>query len=275
MISSRAISWLIAACVTVIGFYVWNTWDSRSTADDGIWRFNFAPSAAPGFDTFVTVSGKTDYTPSSGYGWLDAAGPLQTGKWPGDGSKAETWESRDNLNVMIRRGPDDLARSFATGSATFALDIEPGQYEVWVLSGDSGHLEYTPWQPYRIMVEGTEAYRYVLTAQQFQRQLETPVLHDDLTESGVWQRYIKPNFKWSRVLVDLDDGQLNVKVEDTTRDQANIGLAGDYSYTEHGRGPAKTYTGAINALVVIPMVKAANGGAGVIANTDALRWQNF
>ena len=86
-----------------------------------------------------------------GYGWLDATGPLETGRWPRD--EGDTWESRDNLNVIKRRGPDDLAQGFATGPATFALDLEPGTYEVWVLSGDAGHLEYTPRDTYRIIVE--------------------------------------------------------------------------------------------------------------------------
>ncbi len=261
------------AIVAIDGSYAGYAWLGRSTEDDGMWRFNFAPSAAPQFNTFITISGDTDYNSQRGYGWLDASGPMLAGHWPAD--KFDTWESRDNLNVVARRGPDDLARSFATGTATFALDLEFGQYEVWVLSGDSGHLEYTPWQPYRIMVEGAEAYRYVMTAQQFHGQFETPVLHDDLTESGVWQRYIKPRFKWSRVQIDLVDGQLNVAVAGTERDRSKISLAGHYPHTEQDRGPAKRYTGAINALVVIPLIKGASSGAEVIAQTDVLRWQSF
>lgn len=241
--------------------------------DEGIWRFNFSPAGTPKFDSFITISGNTDYDTRRGYGWLDASGPMETGHWPAD--KSETWESRANLNVIVRRGPDDLARSFATGEATFALDLEPGKYEVWVLSGDSGHLEYTPRQPYRIMVEGAEAYRYATTAEQFHRQLETPVLYDDLTESSVWQRYIEPRFKWSKIQVDLVDGQLNIVVEGTERDLSKIGLAGDYAYTEGDRGPAKRYTGAINALVVIPLGNDENNGAEVIAHIDASRQQSF
>ena len=67
----------------------------------------------------------TDYSSWRGYGWLDADGPLESGKWPGD--KQDTWESRSKLNVVTRRGPDDLARSYATGPATLALDLEPGK----------------------------------------------------------------------------------------------------------------------------------------------------
>lgn len=273
MNQSYSVVWLTVGFVAIAGMFVSYAYFGRSTAEDGIWRFNFTPAEAPEVESFITISGATDYSTWRGYGWLDATGPLETGHWPAD--KGETWESRANLNVLTRRSPDDLARSFATGEATFALDLEPGQYQVWVLSGDSGHLEYTPWEPYRIMVEGNEAYRYATTARQFHRQFETPVLQDDLTEAGVWQRYIEPRFKWSQVLVDLVDGQLNVVVAGTERDRSKIGLAGDYSYTEDGRGPKKRYTGAINAMVVIPVGKLANDGAEVIAHLDALRRQNL
>ncbi len=110
----------------------------QSTAEGRIWRFNFSPAGVPKFESFITISSTTDYNKWRGYGWLDATGPLKTGHWPAD--KGETWESRANLILLTRRGPDDLARSFATGEATFALDLGPGRYEVWVLSGDSGHL---------------------------------------------------------------------------------------------------------------------------------------
>ena len=129
--------------------------------------------------------------------------------------------------------------------------------------------EFTPSQSYRITFEGTEAYRYATTAQQFQRQFETPELHEDLTEAGVWQRYIEPRFKWSRVVIDLADGHLNVGVAGAERDRSKIGLAGDYPYTEDGRGPANRYIGAINAMVVITLGKRVNGGAEVITQIDA------
>lgn len=265
---------LLTVCfIATAGMIAAYAYLDHSTPEDGIWRFNFSPAGAPKFESFITISSATDYNKWRGYGWFDAIGPLEKGHWPAD--KGETWESRANLNMLARRGPDDLARSFATGEATFALDLEPGRYEVWILSGDSGHLEYTPWQPYRIMVEGTEAYRYAMTAQQFHRQFETPVLQDDLTEAGVWQRYIEPRFKWGKVLVDLVDGQLNVVVAGTQRDRSKLGLAGNYPYTEDGRGPEKRYTGAINAMVVIPVSNRVNGGAEVIAQVDTLRRKNF
>ena len=249
------------------------TWLGQNSVEDGVWRFNFAPEAAPEVDSFLGVSGNTDYDSGRGYGWLDAAGSLQKGHWPG--GQGETWESRGGLNVVMRRGSDDLARSFATGPVGFALDLAAGKYEVWVLSGDSGHLEFTPWLPYRILVEGREVYRYDMTAAQFYRQLETPVLADDLTGGGVWQRYIEPRFTWSSVRVDVTDGQLNVVVVAEERERSSAALAGDYPYTEIGRGPSRRYAGAINALVVVALDKGADRGAEIVADTDAWRQQNF
>ncbi len=267
---SRSMVLLTLGIVVFAGIYAW--W-GRITEEEGIWRFNFSPSEAPKVESFTTVSGNSDYNRWRGYGWLDAMGPLEKGRWPND--EQNTWESRANLNLVTRKSPDDLARSFATGAATFALDLEPGEYEVWILSGDSGHFEYTPWQPYSIMVEGREAYRYAVTAEQFQREFETPVLHDDLTEAGVWQRYVEPRFKWSRAQLDVIDGQLNVVVAGAERDRSKIGLAGDYAYTEIGRGPRRRYTGAINVLVVVSLGKDVNRQDGVVARINAWRQQNF
>ena len=123
---------------------------------DDVWRINFAPVTAPAVPGFVNVDAGQDYNRWRGYGWLDAIGSLETGRWPRD--EDDSWESRDNLNVIKRRGPDDLAQGFATGPATLAVDIEPGTYEVWVLSGDAGHLEYTPRDDYHILVEGEPVY---------------------------------------------------------------------------------------------------------------------
>ena len=136
--------------------------------EDGVWRFNFSPDSAPRVKSFKTVSAESDYNGWRGYGWLDAEGQLETGNWPGD--EQDTWESRHNLNVVTRRGPDDLAGTFAAGPATFALDLEPGQYEVWVLSGDAGHLEYIPRDPYSITVEGKTAYTFDISAEEYIKQ---------------------------------------------------------------------------------------------------------
>ena len=240
---------------------------------DGLWRFNFSPDSAPAVASFKTISADSDYNSWRGYGWLDADGPLETGKWPGDEDK--TWESRGNLNVITRRGPDDLACSYATGPVTFALDLEPGKYEVWVLSGDAGHLEYVPREPYSITVEGKTAYTFNISAADFIRQFETPPHEDELTHSDIWQRAIEPRFKWSRVVVDVEDGQLTVKVMGDQRDSQNQELMGEYAHTEVRSGPAVRFNGALNALIVLPATPDASTGLQLVSDIDAWRQQNI
>ena len=245
----------------------------QSQPRDGIWRFNFAPGSAPDVETFKTISADSDYNSWRGYGWLDTDGPMETGKWPGDEDK--TWESRNNLNTVTRRGPDDLALSYATGPATFALDLEPGKYEVWVLSGDAGHLELIPYEPYRIIVENKVAYEFGINAAEFIRQFETPPLEDELTHAEIWQRDIEPHFKWSRVVVDVEDGQLTVNVVSDQRDHSGLDLMGEYAHTEIRNGPPVRFNGALNALVVLPARPDTSVGEAMIDKVNAGRQQNI
>ena len=245
----------------------------QSQPGDEIRRFNFAPDSAPDVESFKTISADTDYNSRRGYGWLDAAGPIERGKWPGD--TLDTWESRNNLNVITRRGPDDLAHSYATGPATFALDLEPGKYEVWVLSGDAGHLEYLPVEPYSITIEGSTAYRFDISTDEFIRQFETPLFDDELSHADIWRLNVEPRFKWSRVVVDVDDGQLTVRVVSGRRDSTQLDFMGDYAHTERRSGPPLRFTGALNALVVMPAGPDSSTGLQAIGDVDAWRRQNI
>ena len=62
--------------ITAAGLYL------HRKPDDGIWRFNFAPDSAPDVESFVKIGVDTAYSGWRGYGWLDAEGPIETGKWP-------------------------------------------------------------------------------------------------------------------------------------------------------------------------------------------------
>jgi len=241
--------------------------------DDGSYRFNFAPQDAPDVDSFIKISARSDYDPRSGYGWLDATGALESGTW--HRAEAGSWEARTNLNVISRETPDDLARSYANGPATFALDVPPGSYEVWVLSGDAGYLEYVPHEPYRIEVEDVTAYEFAPTADEFYERFETPVHMDDLTQDGVWQRDVAPRFAWSRVRVEVPDGRLEIRVVAPLRTDAVYDYLGDYANTEVRKGPVKRYGGALNALVVLPAGHDPAAGERTIAAIDAKRQQNF
>jgi len=263
----RTILLVLVCIVTAAVLYL------HSQPRDGIWRFNFAPDSAPPVGSFETISADSDYSSWRGYGWLDANGPLETGKWPGD--EDETWESRNNLNTVTRRGPDELARSYATGPATFALDLEPGKYEVWVLSGDAGHLETIPYEPYSIVVEGKTAYAFDINAAEYIRQFETPPLADELTHSELWQRDIEPRFKWSRVVVDVEDGQLTVNVVSDQRDDSDLDLLGEYAHTEIRNGPPARFNGALNALIILPVTQETAIGEQLVNQVDAWRQDNI
>jgi len=245
----------------------------QDKSKDDIWRFNFAPQAAPNVKSFVKISGKSLYSKKPGYGWINTKGLIKTGRWHSEAE--ETWEACQNLNVVCRRGPDDLARSYVAGPATFALDLKPGKYEVWVLSGDWGYLEYIPYEPYKIMIENAAAYDFKMTENEFYKRFETPELEDDLTQLGVWKRYVKPRFKWSRAIVDVMDGQLNVNVIGGRRDMSILDFTGDYANTETRRGPKPRFTGALNAMIVMLAEQDSINGFQIIDKIDKVRRHNF
>jgi len=263
---------LTAILVSSAGPLLWAQ-EARAAPKEGVRQFNFAPEKAPDVPGFVKVSGKSVYDKKVGYGWANLEGELQTGMW--ERQRGTSWEYAGNLNLASRYGPDDLARSYASGPATFALDLQPGKYEVWVLSGDWGLLEYIPREPYKIMVEGATAYDFKMTAEEFYREFETPVLEDDLTQTDVWRRYVEPRFKWSSVVVDVTDGQLNVNVEGGRRDLTVFNYVGDYAITETRSGPKVCFTGALNALVVMPAGQDAVTGLQEIDRIDRWRQQDF
>ncbi len=263
---------LAAILVSAAGPLLWAQ-EARAAPKEGVRQFNFAPEKAPDVPGFVKVSGTSHYDKKTGYGWLDVKGKLQTGVW--FRQRSTCWEYASNLNLASRYGPDDLARSYASGPATFALALPPGKYEVWVLSGDWGLLEYIPREPYKIIVEGTTAYDFKMTADEFYRKFETPVVEDDLTQAGVWRRYVEPRFKWSSVVVDVEDGQLDVKVAGGRRDLTIFNYVGDYAITETRSGPKVRFTGALNALVVMSAGQDAVTGLQEIDRINTWRQQNF
>ena len=242
-------------------------------ARDAVWQINFAPGTAPVVSGFVNVDARQDYTRWRGYGWLDTTGPVKSGRWPGD--EDDTWESRDNLNVIQRRGPDDLAQGFASGQATFVLDLEPGTYEVWLLCGDAGRLEYTPRDAYRVLVEGKPVYSFEISKEDYVAQFEMPPATDPLTHEDIWEQSITPRFRWSKAVVDVTDGQLTVRVDGQLRENELGHVLGDYAHTEARSGPAQRYPGALNALLVTAYTPGDDRGAQAVASIDAWRRTNL
>ena len=236
---------------------VLNAGSAFSEATDGIWRFNFAPLGAPGAKDFIKITGDSVYDPKKGYGWLNTKGESEKGAWPSD--DGALWESRENLNLVARIGPDDLARSYACGPAVFAIDLKPGKYEVWVLSGDWGLREHIPFEPYQIFVEGLKVLDFKPRADEFYPAYEAPDLEDDLTQDGVWRRHVEPRFRWIKTLIDLKDGQLNIHVDGPQGDKKILDFMGDYAIAEIREGPPQRFAGALNALVVLAADKNRSG----------------
>ena len=267
--SNRTVFFIITVAFLSIAAYLCFGCDSK-TVDQ--WRFNFAPIEATDFDSFVKISANSKYSPGLGFGWIDGAGNLASGRWPGD--SFDTWETRDNLNVICRRSPDDLARSFAAGPASFAVDLDPGRYEVWVLTGDAGLLEYIPFEPYKIEIEGAIAYDYKIDADEFYRKFETPLLEDELSQSDAWRHYIAPRFNWVKSVVDLRDGQLTIRLDGRRRDRSILKFLGDYARTEIRGGPDIRFAGALNAVVIIRTGKGISGSK-IIEEIDGERRADF
>jgi hypothetical protein len=234
-------------------------------------RFNFSPDAAPGFKGFTQVSAAADYSPQRGFGWRDAGGGFQQGRWKAAASSS--WEARQRLNLICRTAPDDLARSFFAGPAAFVVDLEPGRYEVWLLTGDAGFKEYSPHAPFQVAVNGTEACRFSIPMDEFYLRFENPDLDDDLDAESVWHRHVAPRFTWSKAAVDVRGAPLVVDVHGGSRDTGYQELVGDYAITELRGGPPRRFAGAVSALVVVR--EGSADGTALIREIDAQRFENF
>lgn len=233
------------------------------------WLFNFGPVNAPDFINFKKVSGKTVYDSTSGFGWSNLEGNLENGTWV---DKSLHWESANNLNTVMRPGPDDLASSYATGPATFILDVEPGDYDVWILTGDWGLLEYVPYESYAIEVEGSVAVRFQANEEEFYKIFNKPANDDTINHEEVYERYIKPRFQWKKITVNVSDGQLSVRVVSEKRDRSLLNILGDYPYSEQRSGPKARFSGALNALIVTP---SHLDSERLVERVETMRRKNF
>lgn len=242
--------------------------DIRRDFNGPLWLFNFGPEKAPDFLNFKKVTGKDIYNPSTGFGWQNLEGNLREGKWT---ATSLYWEGAENFNAIMRPGPDDLSSSYITGPATFILDVEPGKYDVWILTGDTGLREYVPYQSYRIEVNGVEAYRFDTNEEMFYKMLDTPS-DDILNQDDIYEHYIEPYFKWKKTTVNVPDGKLKVRVVSKMRDHLLLGLLGDYPLSEQRSGPLPRFGGALNAMIV------ARSGANtkhLVEQVDVMRKHNF
>jgi hypothetical protein len=260
---------VVALCIAWLLLPLDSEPDLEKEFEGPFWLFNFAPEKAPDFLSFKKVSSKTVYTTSSGFGWSNLEGKLDNGTWV---DKELYWESTDNLNTIMRPGPDDLAISYATGPATFNLDVEPGEYDVWILTGDWGLHEYVPHEPYSIEVEDAVSVSIAASREEFYKLYNNPAGDDTITNEEVYDRYVKPRIQWKKVSVYVSDGQLSVRVVSQERDRTLLDLLGNYPWSEQRSGPTKRFGGALNALVVTP---AQLNSQRLIERVEKLRRDNF
>lgn len=234
-----------------------------------LWLFNFGPENAPDFLTFNKISSKSIYNTDSGFGWINLKGKYKNGTWK---DKSLHWESTDNLNTIMRSGPDDLALSFATGPATFAVDVKPGNYDVWTLTGDWGLLEYVPYDSYSIEIEGSVAANIQTNEDEFYRLLSKSSGDDAITHEEVYELYVKPRFQWKKVTVSVTDGQLSVAVASQKRDHSLLKLLGNYPWSELRSGPDTRFSGALNALIITPSNIESQS---LVERVETMRRKNF
>lgn len=237
--------------------------------EDPFWLFNFAPEKAPDFINFKKISSKTVYSASAGFGWSNIEGSLENGTWQ---DKSLHWESADNLNTIMRSGPDDLALSYATGPATFTIDVKAGDYDVWILTGDWGLLEYVPYEPYGIEVEGSVAVNFLANEEEFYKLFNKSAGDDTIEHKEIYDRYVKPRFQWKKVSVTVSDGQLSVRVVSQKRDRSLLKMLGNYPWSEQRSGPKIRFSGALNALIVTP---SHLDSQRLVERVESMRRKNF
>jgi hypothetical protein len=234
-----------------------------------VWLFDFGPELAPGFANFAKVSARTLYDPERGWGWVDLEGDLALGAFHDPSLR---WESTRNLNLILRAGPDELAASYANGPAAFGLDLEAGIYDVWVLSGDFGLLEYVPHEPFAIEVEGRRVAFAPPSAEEWIRRFETPGADDTIDDGEVYARYVAPRFRWEKAAVPVSDGQLTIRVLGERRDRSVLDRLGYYAFSDLKHGPPVRFTGALGAMIV---TRSHPQSARWIERADELRRESF
>lgn len=240
--------------------------------EDRIWLFNFAPDATRDVEGFTKVSARTVYDKKRGYGWVDLKGDLKTGNW---GDASLPWEGCENLNVVCRPGPDDVGRTYATGSATFALDLPKGKYEVWVLTGDWGLAEQIPHEPYSIKVEKSGTGKIAVKTSDFYRAYETALADDTIGDWEAYLRYVKPRFAWKKIETRVSDGQLSVQVQCRERSRQALKYMGSYEPGDIRMGPQPRFTGALNAMMITPETPHKVFGINRTEMIEAARRDNF
>ena len=161
-------------------------------AGSNVWYFDFGPENSSVMDGFIEVTPKTLYTPELGYGWRKAG-----------------------VKGVDRKQPDSLARDLICGAkAVFKLNLAPGEYKVWVMSGDMGSGGILPIRreqqlliQAKMLCEEKLDWRNFYSEDHYYAYLNS----DYRAGEDVWTKYINPWFKQSTYPVKIKAGPMILK----------------------------------------------------------------
>ena len=164
-------------------------------------RFNFGSKAAPAVPGFTRVTEKTRYSDKLGYGFSEGALPR------GDG---------------LEKYPDDLARSYVQGPATFRLNLPRGDYVLWLIQGEGGS-----WKPpsnlFKLWVDGKQLVDIDLEVEgnfgapwdnpEYVKYFYANMKLDYYPGQNIFDKYVQSKFKPLRVAVKTSGRPLDIRYE--------------------------------------------------------------
>lgn len=179
---------------------------------EGMQRFDFGPSNSEVWPGFIQVTDKTKYRDDLGYGWH------------------ETW----GLKAEDRRYPDALFRDWVRGKGPFKVDVENGDYVVYMMLEDPGFWEYYQNYPERkIIAEGKVVGHEKMPSEKFLEEYYFAHMdHEDVPGADVFEDYVQKRFVWRRFEINVSDRQMSLKFD-----------------------PGHGYANTLSALITAPLSK--------------------
>ena len=141
-----------------------------------------------------------------------------------------------------RRHPGALLRDWTSLNAGgLDFDLPNGRYHVWMMLEDPGYWEYYPnFTRRKVMAEGKTVLDERMNAQQFLQKYYRHANDEDLPGEDVWQHYIRPRYKPLRFVVNVRDGQLNLRF-DSADDPYALALSALIIYPDRQRKKGEAF----------------------------------
>ncbi|MBF0522903.1 MAG: hypothetical protein HQL24_07620 [Candidatus Omnitrophica bacterium] len=178
----------------------------------GMKCFDFGKESSPVWPGFGQVTDKTAYSKDLGFGWENIWG----------------------LRAEDRQYPDPLFRDWVLGGGPFKVDVENGDYVVYIMLEDPGFWEYYQNYTYRkVMANGKIVIDEAMSAEKFFKEYYYKNLSlEDKPGEDIFNEYIQKRFVWRRFEVKVEGGQLSLSFD-----------------------PANGYANTVSALIVAPLNK--------------------